>query len=159
MDPTQRLDTEVLRPSGTLLAAQIALSAAIDRCAVERIGQDPTVVDLLVRLDLAPKRQLRAVDICRQLMLSPSHISRVIDKAEAAGLVQRGPDPSDRRASLITLSTEGKKIVADFAPRLHAVLDMTIFDVLSATEISTLTDLLERIETASRECVHTADND
>ena len=117
------------------------------------------MVDLLVRLDLAPKRQLRAVDICQQLMLSPSHISRVIDKAEAAELVQRGPDPSDRRASLITLSTEGKKIVADFAPRLHAVLDMTIFDVLSAAEINTLIGLLERIETASRECVNTADND
>jgi DNA-binding MarR family transcriptional regulator len=126
---------------------------------VERIGQDPTVVDLLVRLDLAPKRQLRAVDICRQLMLSPSHISRVIDKAELAGFVRRGPDPSDRRASLITLSPQGRKIVADFAPRLHAVLDEAIFDVLSPAEIATLSELLERIEVASRSCVSAADSD
>ena len=159
MVTSQRLDVELLRPSGALLAAQIALGAAIDRCAVDGLGHDPTVIDLLVRLDLAPERQLRAVDICRQLMLSPSHISRVIDKAELAGLVQRGPDPSDRRASLITLSPQGRKIVAEFAPRLHAVLDEAIFEVLSPAEISTLTGLLECIETASRGCVSAATSD
>ena len=152
-----RLDADVLRPSGALLGAQIALSAAIDSRAVASIGQDPTVVELLVRLDLAPGQKLRAVDICGQLMLSPSHISRVIDKAEAAGLVKRGPDPSDRRASLITISTEGKRIVADFAPRLHAVLNTAIFDVLSPAEIQTLVGSLERIETAARDFLNTTD--
>jgi DNA-binding MarR family transcriptional regulator len=157
MNEINRLDADVLRPSGALLGAQIALSAAIDNRAVSSIGQDPTVIDLVVRLDLAPGQKLRAVDICRQLMLSPSHISRVLDKAEAAGLVKRGPDPSDRRASLITISAEGKRIVAEFAPRLHEVLNTAIFDVLSPTEIETLIDSLERIETAAREYVDTSD--
>ncbi|MEL7210142.1 MAG: hypothetical protein AAGK32_18255, partial [Actinomycetota bacterium] len=81
------LDAALLRPSGALLATQIALSEAIRAGAVEGTGHDATTLDLLVRLDLAPDQRLRAVDLCRQLRLSPSHISRMLDRAEDAELV------------------------------------------------------------------------
>jgi len=149
---SRRLDARRLRPSGALLAAQIALGAAIESCAVEGLGHDATIIDLLVRLDLAPDRTLRAVDISAQLLLSPSHISRMLDRAEEAELIERRPDPTDRRASLVTLTRTGSDVVAEFAPRLHAVLEHTIFAELDADEIDTLVGLLERIETRSRSC-------
>ena len=114
------LDTDALAqhlaPSGALLAAQIALGAAIDRCAVSAMGHDATSIDLLVRLTLAPDPRLRAVELSEQMALSPSHISRMLDRSERAGLVQREPDPSDRRASQVTMTDAGQDVAARFAP-------------------------------------------
>lgn len=152
MPPQRNLDGDLLRPSGALLGAQIALAAAIDRCAVEGIGHDPTIIDLLVRIQLAPDNRLRAVDLCNQLLLSPSHVSRVLDRAEDVGLVTREPDPGDRRASQIIITPEGRNIVDRFAPRLHAVLDHTIYQTLDSAEIDTLIGLLDRVEAAARTC-------
>lgn len=143
-------DINRLRPSGSLLAAQIALGAAIERHALEGIGADATVTDLLVRLETAPNHELRAVEICQQLLLSPSHISRVIDRAERAGLVERRADPADRRASLVAPTKLGRDLAATFLPRLDAVLDRTIYTTLDPAEIETLVNLLNRIEVAAR---------
>ena len=147
------LAPEMLRPSGALLAAQIALGAAIEDRVMAGIDQDPTTADLLVRLHLAPGTSLRAVDLCSQLLKSPSHISRLVDRAEESGLVRREPDPDDRRAKLVVLTGEGRDVVAALAPRLLAVLDQAIFQTFDADEIDLFVSLLERVEAAARGCV------
>ena len=101
------------------------------------------------RLDLAPDQSLRAVELCRQLRLSASHISRSIDKAAAAGLVERRPDPDDRRAKVVTLTSRGVDVVTAFAPKLEAILRDVVFDALSDSEVETLISLLGKIETAA----------
>lgn len=145
-----KLDPDLLRPSGALLAAQIALSTAIEDHAVAPIGHDPTTADLLVRLHLAPANSLRAVELCAQLLMSPSHISRRIDRAQEAGLVRREPDPDDRRARLVVLTDAGREVVARLAPLLTEVLERAMFRTLDEGEIETLIEFLERIETAAR---------
>jgi len=150
--PSGGLDSATLRPTGALLAAQIAISAAIDREAVEPMDYDATTLDLLVRLDLAPSHRLRAVELCRQLQLSPSHISRMIDRAERLDLVRRGADPNDRRAKSVGLTDRGHEVVAAFAPRLHAIIDEIVHQTLSPDEVDTLVGYLERLEDAAAQC-------
>ena len=143
------LDPAMIRASGALLAAETALGRRIQDDAVAATGHDPTVVDLLTRLDQAPENRLRAVELSRQLLMSPSHISRVIDRAEAAGLVERCADPLDRRASQVAITAAGHAVIEDFAPRLRAVIDAVIHASLSPAEVDTLVDLLGRIETTA----------
>ena len=143
------LSPETLRPSGAMLSAQIALGRLIDRSAVAPTGYDPTLIDLLVRLDQAPGNRLRGVDLSRQLLLSPSHVSRMIDRAEAAGLVRRSADPDDRRASRVALTKRGHAVLVDFAPRLEAVIEQVIHRNLLPEEAETLVELLGRIELAA----------
>ena len=145
------LDPDVLQPSGAVLAANIALGAVIDRDAVAGLSHDTTTLDLLVRLELAPGRSLRAVEICRQLRLSASHVSRSIDKAVDAGLVVRASDPTDRRAKIVTLTKAGRGVVDAFAPRLESVLRSVIFDTLDPGGIETLVELLARVTRAAEE--------
>ena len=73
----------------------------------------------------------------------------MLDRAESAGLVQRGPDPRDRRANLITMTRRGRAIVGNFAPRLHAVLQRVIHRTLDREEIDCLVDLVNRIAAAA----------
>jgi len=143
------LAPEMLEVSGAILAAQTALGRLIDAEAVEPTGQDPTTLDLLTRLDQAPVNRLRAVELSRQLLMSPSHISRTIDRAESAGLVERGEDPDDRRASQVLLTSAGREILKSFAPRLETVIDRVIHETLSKADTDTLVELLGRIERAA----------
>ncbi len=140
-----------LRPTGVFMAAENAIRTAIEQIAVAQVEQDPTTVDLLMRLSLAPNQELRGVDLCRQLLKSPSHVSRIIDRAERDGLVLRRPDPSDRRAQQITLTDSGAAAVDAFLPHLVEVLDQTLYKALTDDEIDTLVGLLTRIVTSAEE--------
>jgi DNA-binding MarR family transcriptional regulator len=144
------LDPARLNPSGSLLSAQLAVSAAIERDAVRPTSQDSTTIDLLLRLALSPGKRLRGVELGRQLRLNPGYVSRRIDRAEEAGLVQRADDPDDRRAQLIVLTDAGQSVVDDFVPHLNRVLKAVIFDTLSTAEITVLVSLLNRIEEAAQ---------
>ena len=137
-------------PSGLLLEAQTALARAIDRHAVARVGLDPAISDLLVRLALAPDNHLRGIDICRQLLTNPSRTSRLIDRAEAAGVAERQADPEDRRAQRITLTDRGRAAVDEFLPHLLGVLDRTLYSSLTTQELKTLSTLLRRVRDGAR---------
>lgn len=141
---------ETLRPTAALLSAQTAVAASINALAVAPTPHDDITHDLLLRIAHSPQQRLRGVDLCRQLQLSPSYVSRRIDRAEADGLVARGPDPDDRRAQSITLTAAGRAAVDDFVPRLTGVVDRIVTDTLTRAERAQLIELLGRIEAAGR---------
>ncbi len=53
---------------------------------------------------------LRLKDLADLLRIAPRSATEVVDQLEAKNLVKRGPDPSDRRATLITLTEQGISI-------------------------------------------------
>ena len=149
---------KMFRPSGLLLEAENVLGRAIDLLAVARTAHNPTTLDLLVRLSLAPNQQLRGVDLCRQLLKSPGYVSRVIDQAESDGLVTRRPDPDDRRAQQIGLTEAGEDALGAVVPHVMRVLEQTIYTALNDEEIETLIDLLARIAASAHELLETHDH-
>ncbi|MFF3038254.1 MarR family winged helix-turn-helix transcriptional regulator [Arthrobacter citreus] len=50
---------------------------------------------------------LRLKDLADSLRIAPRSATEVVDQLEAKNLVKRGPNPSDRRATLITLTEQG----------------------------------------------------
>ena len=68
----------------------------------------------------------------------------VIKRLLARGLIDRRPDPHDRRRLLLTLSRKGVALLADSVGEGHAITDETL-GPLSASERRTLLDLLRRI--------------
>jgi DNA-binding MarR family transcriptional regulator len=86
---------------------------------------------LLVAIKGHPGNQLPAVgDLAGYLLLRPHSTVELIDRAEAAGLVQRVPDASDGRVVRIRLTKDGDRILHRLTrahlDRLHelaAVLD------------------------------------
>jgi DNA-binding MarR family transcriptional regulator len=47
--------------------------------------------------------------LARRLSVSPTMITQIVDEVEAGGLVERRPNPADRRSYLVTLTPRGRR--------------------------------------------------
>jgi DNA-binding MarR family transcriptional regulator len=76
----------------------------------------------------------------------------VIDELEARGLAERRPDPADRRARTIFLTTQGVQTM-ERVRELAAQMQREFFAALSAEELRTLHGLLRKLagSTVSRQ--------
>ncbi|MFJ4650439.1 MarR family winged helix-turn-helix transcriptional regulator [Nocardia sp. NPDC088792] len=61
-----------------------------------------------------------AADLAAEVGLDRSGVTRRATRLEEAGLIRRDPDPTDRRASLLVLTDEGNRTVAELRRRLAA---------------------------------------
>lgn len=72
-----------------------------------------------------------------------SNITGLVDRLERRGLVERTPDPTDRRVTLVTRTPEGSRVRKRLATRAFATLDGR--RDLSESELEELIALLERL--------------
>ena len=64
-------------------------------------------------------------------------VARLLGRLEADGLVDRAPDPGDRRSSLISITAEGRRLLKVVRTRKDAYLSQRMRD-LDAGELETL---------------------
>ncbi|WP_455359365.1 MarR family winged helix-turn-helix transcriptional regulator [Streptomyces sp. SYSU K21746] len=81
--------------------------------------------------------------IAQKLKCEPSNVTGIVDRLEARGLVERRPDPADRRIKLAAPTAEGRETAA----RLRDSLDFAREPLagLSVDERTVLRDLLKRM--------------
>ena len=87
---------------------------------------------------------LRLKDLADRLRIAPRSATEVVDQLEAKNLVQRGPDPSDRRATLITLTEQGAGMRSQVREDRARQAD-EYFAVLSEEDRSGLERILTRL--------------
>ena len=142
---------ERLLPTGAMRDAHRAVHRLFEVDVAEKTDFDDATLRLLVGIRFAKGGVIRAKEISTQLRQSTSHISRLVDRSEASGLIARRADPSDRRAQHLVLTTRGKDVLDAYIPHALALLDGAIFAPLSSAEVATLVDLLRRVENAASE--------
>ena len=109
------MDDDELAVWRTFLNAHAHVTRRIGRDLAEAGLPDLGWYDLLWTLYRAPGRSLRVNELAREVVLSPTAMSRFVDRAEAAGVVRREADPADRRALQVTLTDEGGAAAEDVA--------------------------------------------
>lgn len=88
--------------------------------------------------------ELRPTDLLRESLLTSGAITNRIDRVEQKGLVERRPDPRDRRSYIIRLTPAGRRL-ADKAIAIHLAATDGLLDALSARERRQLAGLLSRL--------------
>jgi DNA-binding MarR family transcriptional regulator len=78
------------------------------------------------------------------MTVSPAYITRLVDRLEANGFVQRGPDPGDRRALRVVLTARGTEVEAEMRPIMAKFSD-ELLSALTKTEQAQLQDYLQRL--------------
>jgi DNA-binding MarR family transcriptional regulator len=89
---------------------------------------------------------LRSSDLAAHLHIAPRSTTEVVDTLVAKGLVARTPDPTDRRATLVSLTDAGEEL-AEEVRRARGVESERMFERLSATDRAHLERILRRLTT------------
>ena len=92
-----------------------------------------------------PPYRLRPTDFSGSLMLTSSGTTKRLDRLEAAGLIEREPDPSDRRGTLITLTPKGRSVI-DGVTAAHLANERDLLGGLSEADRRRLADLLRKLQ-------------
>ncbi|MEV5958211.1 MarR family transcriptional regulator [Streptomyces sp. NPDC051987] len=92
----------------------------------------------LLSLEPLPMRKL-----AQKLKCEPSNVTGIVDRLEARGLVERRPDPADRRVKLAAATDEGRRVARDLREGLRFAREPLAG--LSDAERLSLRDLLRRM--------------
>ena len=83
-------------------------------------------------------------DLSEFLRLDPSQVVALVDDLESRGLVERQPDPADRRANVVVASDAGRALHQRAAEATRAA-ERELHGDVSEQERAVLIDLLSRI--------------
>jgi DNA-binding MarR family transcriptional regulator len=101
---------------GAFLTAHAALEPILNRELEAACGLPLRWFDVLTQLHLTPHKRLSMTELASAVLLSKSGLTRLVDRIEEAGLVQRASAPGDRRSLLIVLTPSGEKTLKRAAP-------------------------------------------
>jgi DNA-binding MarR family transcriptional regulator len=82
--------------------------------------------------------------ICEELAASTGTMTNRLDKLERTGLIERAPDPADRRGVLLSLTAAGQAKLDDYI-ELGAARERTLLSLLSPHDKRRLNQLLDRL--------------
>jgi DNA-binding MarR family transcriptional regulator len=107
-------------------------------------------------LPLAPLRAMLVLPLAEAISMRQlagrlgcdnSYVTALVDALESRGLVVRQPHPTDRRVKVIVLTGRGRELAG--RAQLADTTPPAAFSTLSEAEITTLRDLLRKVDPAA----------
>jgi DNA-binding MarR family transcriptional regulator len=111
-------DHELIVAFGRLQGAANRLEYLLGRAIEQECGISHLMFEVLLILGRAGAPGLSMGAISQEQVLTTGGVTRLVDRMEAAGLVERTDDPGDRRARLVRLTPAGEQTLVR-AARLH----------------------------------------
>ena len=118
-----------------------AMRRAFDRRAVS-LGVTRAQWKVLFRLTRFPG--LRQVELAEMLDVEPITLSRIVDRLEEASLVERVPDPADRRAWRLQVTENAKPLVAKLKALGTELVDEA-FEGVEQSELERVRSVLAQV--------------
>lgn len=101
--------------------------------------------DVLWELDRAEEGGLRPFEIERRMLLAQSNISRLVDRLEKQGYVERRPSQADGRGQHVVLTPAGRELRRRMWPTYSKALREAVGRRISAGEAARLAGLLTKL--------------
>jgi MarR family transcriptional regulator, 2-MHQ and catechol-resistance regulon repressor len=130
---------------GRLVGAHAALTRQLSAQLVAEHGLTLNEYEVLLLLSRAPQRSMRRVDLAHEVRLSPSGITRLLDRLQAAGLVGKRHCETDARVSYAQLTAAGMAKLERCAPDQAAAAERLLGDRFNEAELASLAELLGRL--------------
>lgn len=130
------------RVESTLMATANAIRAAYDG-RLAPLGLTLSLASLVAYVaEFGPVSQTRAAEHLGQ---GRAVTGTQVDRLEALGLVERRPDPDDRRVWLVAITPSGSEL-ADRIAEVDAVLRAELRDGIARSDRQALASLLVRVQ-------------
>jgi DNA-binding MarR family transcriptional regulator len=141
MAPT--LKPAEMRAWRAFLDAQASLLRRLGADLVKEEDITLAEYDVMVQLRFAPDGRLRMSELSDRVRLSPSGLTRLVDRLVRRGLVKRGRCASDRRGSFAILTPAGKLRLRHASPVHLRGIREHFSKRLSAAQLAAVADALE----------------
>ena len=105
--------------------------------------------DVLYQISRAPDQRLRMQELAQKLLISRSGFTRLSDRMEGAGLIERTACPTDRRGIFVVLTPAGEKALTEALPIHLQGIARHFADPLDDDAATELKDALDRIRTTT----------
>jgi DNA-binding MarR family transcriptional regulator len=133
------------------LVAQLVESSRLLRNYIDNRAKSrgTTRAQWIVLFRLRQQEGLSQVDLADVLELQPISLVRLLDRLVEHGLLERRPDPRDRRANRLFLTRSGRQLVDDLDSLRDSIATDLLQDLPSdaiETSLHTLRDIKERIK-------------
>lgn len=130
---------------GRLIGAHAALTQALSAQLVEQHGLTISECEVLLLLSQAPEHAMRRIDLSREVRLSPSGITRMLDRMETTGLVGKRACSEDARVSYAVLTNAGMEKLRAAWPDHCAAIERLLGERFDSRELAMLAELLDRV--------------
>jgi DNA-binding MarR family transcriptional regulator len=144
MAPISSADDALISTFGRLAEVQSRLERRLGGDLEARCGLPHAWFEVLIRLSRSADGQLTMGALAEQVTLTTGGVTRLVDRMETAGLVERLPCRTDRRVSYAAITDAGRAKLDD-AAGFHAANLRTVFEGFSARDLATLDSLLDRL--------------
>ncbi|MBV8106886.1 MAG: winged helix-turn-helix transcriptional regulator [Hyphomicrobiales bacterium] len=142
------------KPSEVVVRAWVRLAKAqqIALAAIENALNDadlPPLVwyDVLLEVERAKEKGIRPFELERAMLLAQYNLSRLLDRIERAGYVERAACVEDGRGQVIRITELGKSVRRRMWPVYAGAIERAVGEKLSANEALALVGLLGRLTT------------
>ena len=140
---------ERLRAWRLYFESALALVDVLDAELERDAGIPMRWYDALVQLEETPDG-LRMNELAERILYSKSGFTRVVDRMEEAGLVQRVRPENDRRSILVVLTAQGRKTMEQARRHHRHAIEQHFSRHLAGTDIKALTRALEKVSAHAR---------
>jgi DNA-binding MarR family transcriptional regulator len=151
------LSTQVTSEAGLnawirLMRAHAAVTRELSARLEAQHGLTLTDYDVLVQLYFAEDHRLRRIDLARQVILTASGITRLLDGLERAGWVEKVRCPTDARVVYAALTEAGLEKFEQARTTHLADIEELFCSRLTPAEHEVLGGLLGRLPLAETAC-------
>jgi DNA-binding MarR family transcriptional regulator len=127
------------------LKAQARLVEVLDHELQTEKNLPLTWFDVLVQLVSNEDGRLPMHELADGVLLSKSGVTRLVDRMERAGLLERTSCPTDRRVIYATITDEGREVFGEASPIAYRGVREHFTELLTASEKEAFESGLTRI--------------
>jgi MarR family transcriptional regulator for hemolysin len=143
------------------LIAQLVESSRLLRNYIDHRAKSrgTTRAQWIVLFRLRQQEGLSQVDLAEVLELQPISLVRLLDRLVEHGLLERRPDPKDRRANRLFLTGAGRRLVDDLDSLRDAIASDVLRDIPAEaiqTSLDALVEVKERLKSLGESPDHIA---
>ena len=127
----------------------LQVNQVVDRAVEQRLKESEDLslaeFEVLARLSAASGRRLKMVDIANLLLASKSGVTRIVDRLEKAGLVEREIPRENRRIVYAQLSPTGVETFCRARNVFNEAIEDSFSQFLSDDEVASLRGVLRKL--------------
>jgi DNA-binding MarR family transcriptional regulator len=127
------------------------IEAEVRRRLRDRFNVTLPRFDLMAQLERAPKGMTLG-ELSQRMMVSNGNVTGLVERLVEQGLIDRRPSPKDRRAQIVSLTAEGRRVFRAMA-RANGEWIGQMFADLSSNDIDALLRLLAKAKSSARRAI------